>query len=756
MSGRINPARAVVGISCLVLLIVALTAPPAQATVPGANGRIAFSSLRGFMDIYSMNADGSGQTNLTHNGDTKFFRDPAWSPDGTRIAFDRGHDGGDFEIVVMNADGSGQNNLTSNAVGDFSPAWSPDGTRVAFSTDRDGNSEIYVMNADGSGQTNLTNNAAGDFSPAWSPDGTKVAFERTPAGGGNSEIYSMNADGSGQTNLTNTSTTGEHDADWSPDGTKIAFQSFPSGQAEVYVMNPDGSGQVNLTNHPAHDQEPTWSPDGTKIAFESTRSGDFEIFVMNADGTAATNLTNNPASDFGAAWQPVHPCTGPGVTSPMADTDGDGLCDGWETDGIDFDDDSTIDLRLYDVDHDGTISSSERALPDHKDLFVEIDYMSLHRPDAGAIDDVINAFAKAPVGNPDGTEGIRLHVLIDDNFPLVTNIALGGCTVAAGPGDADFDAIKQDKFGTGAERAGQPAVLEAKRLAFRYAIWADSLLGQPGRSGCAERPGNDFVITLGGWTLGIGNRKEQAGTFMHELGHTLGLQHGGGDGLNCKPNYLSVMNYSFQIDGSPVLGRPLDYSRQKLPTLVETSLDEFDGIGWVPGAQTAFGPSPSKVVDASGPIDWNQDTDAIDPSVSVELNNGGSCDGSGVILDGYEDWPNLLYGFRSTASFADGVHAGVPQEVSYDEVASNSRDADGDGVKDFEDNCPAVPNGDQTDADGDGTGDACESVSPPPPGGATGGSPAPPTVAPAKKRKCKKPKRRSAVAAKKKCKKKRT
>ncbi len=93
----------------------------------------------------------------------------------------------------MNADGLGQTRLTTNPAGDGEPAWSPDGTKIAFTSDRDGNSQIYVMNAaDGSGQTNLTNNAAFIVgTPAWSPDGTKIAFTNTRDG--NVEVYVMNA-----------------------------------------------------------------------------------------------------------------------------------------------------------------------------------------------------------------------------------------------------------------------------------------------------------------------------------------------------------------------------------------------------------------------------------------------------------------------------------------------------------------------------------------------------------------------------------
>ena len=108
-----------------------------------------------------------GQTNLTNNA--AFDSEPAWSPDGAKIAFISERDG-NFEIYVMNANGSGQTNLTNNAAYDSQPAWSPDGAKIAFTSERDGNGETYVMNADGSGQTNLTNYPRLDGYPAWSPE----------------------------------------------------------------------------------------------------------------------------------------------------------------------------------------------------------------------------------------------------------------------------------------------------------------------------------------------------------------------------------------------------------------------------------------------------------------------------------------------------------------------------------------------------------------------------------------------------------
>jgi TolB protein len=296
------------------VLILVSAGEPVQGT-PGAKGKIAFASARaGHLDIWVMNDDGTNPVQLTNDrGDDVF---PAWSPDGTRIAFSHSLVPGDptsNEIFVMNADGTGQTRLTFNDSRDAKPNWSPDGTKIAFiHVDLQGdppvpNREIYVMDSNGDNQINLTNDPAFDIDPAWSPDGKRIAFasDRSSA----LAVYTMQPNGKNLRKLTDDSLNAFAPA-WSPGGDKLAFADEGCAtceESDLFVMKADGTGVTQLVDTtPENEVDPTWSPDGTRIAFARSLltsnekhfvSNSAEIYVVGTDGKGLTNLTKSPGSD---------------------------------------------------------------------------------------------------------------------------------------------------------------------------------------------------------------------------------------------------------------------------------------------------------------------------------------------------------------------------------------------------------------------------------------------------------------------------
>jgi Tol biopolymer transport system component len=277
-----------------------LTCPVcAHATSPGANGSIAFERRpAGVSHVAVVTPNGALERQLT----TAEGGAPAWSPDGSRIAFDGRTTTGRGEIFTMAADGSDITQLTD--FGAIFPSWSPDGTKVAFATfTAASNYDVFVMNANGTNPTNLTSNSAEDIWPTWSPDGTRIAFQSNRDG--DTEIYVVNADGTGVTDVSNRHLSQDDEPDWSPDGTKIAFVSGAANLGiNVYEMNANGSDATQLTTS-GLDLYPSWSPDGKEIAFVSDRDFNDEIYTMHADGTNPTRLTHNDYDDLFPRWQPL-------------------------------------------------------------------------------------------------------------------------------------------------------------------------------------------------------------------------------------------------------------------------------------------------------------------------------------------------------------------------------------------------------------------------------------------------------------------
>ncbi|GEB55440.1 DUF11 domain-containing protein [Streptomyces gardneri] len=402
------------------------------------------------------------------------------------------------------------------------------------------------------------------------------------------------------------------------------------------------------------------------------------------------------------------------------DSDGDGIMNTWEVDGkgLDFDKDGTPDLPLGDA--------AYGAVPYRKDLFVEADYMAADKPQPGALTDVVNAFAQAPVdeypdpGNPAKKKyrGINLHAVEGESLPNVTPLTF----YSSGPGPQDdFNDLKSGNpagpctgfFGTPADRSSPNCanILQAKRQVYRYMIFGNSYAESPGSSGSSEwsaagpQGGNDFLVTVGSWgTLALNNvggrRNAEASTFMHELGHTLSLGHGGDDFANCKPNYLSVMNYTLQFANNDS-ARPLDYSsaakRTALGTtpatvLDEASLNENNGVHGTPAdpaRNTVYGIGGKlRVAPATnGPIDWNGTNGNTEANVPADINYissigpadqfGCSATSPGQTHDGFDDWAHIQYNPRlNTTFFADGARPNLPPELTEETVLAMSQKAD--------------------------------------------------------------------------------
>jgi hypothetical protein len=265
----------------------------------------------------------------------------------------------------------------------------------------------------------------------------------------------------------------------------------------------------------------------------------------------------------------------------LADTDGDGLPDRWETEGVALD--GGAGARWIDLPAMG-------ADPTRPDIFLQIDWMAGaehdQRPSPEAIALVVDAFANAPYTSPTGSVGIALHVDAGPGSRLAAGTTWGALSRAralpwqknlgsAATGTYDwtaFDAIRRAPGG----------FVETGRVpVFHYAIFGhfhdlDDPHGWGASGNSRGIGGTDLLVTLGNFTDGAGTAREQAGTLMHELGHNLGLRHGGCDDTNQKPGYASVMNYAYQMEGVSRGGIRgiLDFSRGASPVLDDVLLDE--------------------------------------------------------------------------------------------------------------------------------------------------------------------------------------
>ena len=257
-------------------------------------------------DIFVINADGSGLRNLTETptsvGGAR-ETGPKWSPDGSRILFTKttffDEDTEQSDLFTINADGGDQRQLTGTGsegtAGGY--AWSPSGSQIAFESVRDGLPQgVYVMSANGGSATRLTGVGSYSWAPDWSPDGGKIAFLAQPQAGGEIQVWTMNSDGSGPTQLSHQTGDNKTGPSWSPDGRKIVYMNSTSARSsDIWTVNANGGGEFNVTGNGADNSSPVWSPDGPQIAFvvDFGISADaVRVWVVNADGTGPRNVSN--------------------------------------------------------------------------------------------------------------------------------------------------------------------------------------------------------------------------------------------------------------------------------------------------------------------------------------------------------------------------------------------------------------------------------------------------------------------------------
>jgi len=256
--------------------------------------------------IFTMKPDGSDKIRLIRGGS------PCWSADGKKIAF-HAKIKGNVDIYTMDADGSNIKRLTTDPAEDSRPSWSPDGSMIAFNSERSGSDQIWRTNVEkgtwGYNLTQLTKDTphkrVNNFL-SWSPNGIWIVFE-ADRDRDDPEIYLANAvDGTNQQRLTFTRALDEVPS-WFPDSKQIVFSSDmhgkpQSGNYDIYIINIDGSDVRRITTTDGAASNPCISPDGSKIVYDyhSVDHRKSEIYIMNADGSNPVYLGkgSNPA------WSP--------------------------------------------------------------------------------------------------------------------------------------------------------------------------------------------------------------------------------------------------------------------------------------------------------------------------------------------------------------------------------------------------------------------------------------------------------------------
>lgn len=258
----------------------------------------------GRKEIFMMNFDGTEAKQVTQHHSIAFS--PAWSPDGTKLAYSvyTKHRDNIKNIDLFEFDfKSSSFRLLSNRKGINSGAsYAPDGKKVALTMSFLGNPELFLFDPSNKTVTRLTKTYGFDVDPTFSPDGQSLAFISSRSGP--PMVYRMNLDGSEVKRLTYAGNLNATPT-WSPTNTKIAFAGWVDRHFDIFMMNPDGSNIERLTSGQGSNEDPFFSPDGNFIVFSSNRTGQHNIYVMNVDGTFVKRLTYGMGNCAAPKWSPI-------------------------------------------------------------------------------------------------------------------------------------------------------------------------------------------------------------------------------------------------------------------------------------------------------------------------------------------------------------------------------------------------------------------------------------------------------------------
>ncbi|HTX79400.1 MAG TPA: hypothetical protein VMC62_07015 [Longilinea sp.] len=273
----------------------------ATATEVPISGHIVYSCyIDDNDDICIMNADGSGQHQLTHNPATDFY--PSLSPDGKTVLFSSNRDG-HFEIYSMDVDGSDQTRLTKDIGNLYAPAFSPDGSQIVFTNEGAHYQHIWLMDKNGKNPRDLTESDSNNIDPTWAPNGQAIAFVSDR--NGYNQLFIMPAGGGEAFAVTSDQPYPNGRNSWSPDMSTLAFYSGTTTKMDhnIYLVSPSGHNLHQITTS-GDNLAPSFSPDGSWIAFASYRDAVNQVYIMHTDGSNAKRLTFTSYSCWQPRWGP--------------------------------------------------------------------------------------------------------------------------------------------------------------------------------------------------------------------------------------------------------------------------------------------------------------------------------------------------------------------------------------------------------------------------------------------------------------------